>query len=170
MILLPSLLVAASTAAASQWSARDASAEDGSFCSVDKIAAIVSNFSDVAGVTYDTSSITAELNSNYTATPDANGPFFPTASGSFCNVTFSLSHINLDDKVGNLLVLADLRSSSSTGFLRRRASRSAGSPWAVAAGRSVARATSPPAWCTVRQPARQMVVSAASAASFPPSS
>lgn len=101
MLVLPSLLAVATTAAASQWSTRDSSADDTTFCSVDKIAAVVSKFSDLVGVTYDTSSITAELNSNYTATPDANGPFFPTASGSFCNVTFSLSHINLDDKVSS---------------------------------------------------------------------
>lgn len=72
----------------------------GSNCSVASIAPLIANFTNLQAVSYNLSSITAVQVSNYTALPDAGGPFFATTqSNNFCNVTLTMTHIGLNDTV-----------------------------------------------------------------------
>lgn len=73
-----------------------------SLCTTSYVAGLVANFGDIGTVTHDTSSISTTINTNYISTPSSGGPMWPTTPGnSFCNVTLSMSHVNLGDEVGH---------------------------------------------------------------------
>jgi len=71
-----------------------------SLCTPANLAMLFSSFTDLPTVVYNTDAISAILVNNYTNTPKATAPLWPATEGvSFCNVTVSYSHINLQDQV-----------------------------------------------------------------------
>lgn len=67
-----------------------------SLCTTSKVTAALPANGTILGVTFDPSSVTAALVYNQTVSAEDN---FPDAVISYCNVTFSYSHADLNDTV-----------------------------------------------------------------------
>lgn len=71
-----------------------------SLCTAANLAPLFGSFTELPAVVYHTGNLTATLVTNYTNTPGSSSPMWPEQSGlSFCNVSLTYGHINLQDNV-----------------------------------------------------------------------
>lgn len=80
-------------------------------CTPSYVGGLVSAFTDLPTVEYFTSNVSAAIVSNYSAT--GSGTMLSVSDQTFCNVTLSLKHINLDDLVRERPVLLSCSLASS---------------------------------------------------------
>lgn len=74
-------------------------------CTTAYLAPLFSGFTDLETAVYNTANLTATHVTNYTNTP-GSGPMWPEYTGlSFCNVTITYGHINLQDSVSSVFSL-----------------------------------------------------------------
>ncbi|KAF8199829.1 Tannase/feruloyl esterase [Mycena galopus ATCC 62051] len=79
-----------------------------SLCTATNVAKLFSLFTALPAVDYHIADISAVVVTNFTNAPSASGPMWPTKTDlSFCNVTLSYSHINLQDSILNEFWLPD---------------------------------------------------------------
>ncbi|KAJ6456377.1 Tannase/feruloyl esterase [Mycena sanguinolenta] len=77
-------------------------------CTASNVAKLFSLFTALPAVEYHIADLSAVVVTNFTNTPSANGPLWPTKTGvSFCNVTLSYGHVNLQDSILNEFWLPD---------------------------------------------------------------